>query len=176
MTVYSAPWSRLLIGLSWGASAILVGVAFLTWRNVREPEGLGLALAALSILVIALAALFSIRAYRVDGPHLYVRRLLWETDVDLRELESVAIDPAAMQGSIRLFGNGGLFSFSGIFRSKRLGRYRAFVTDHHRAVVLRLSGRTVVVSPGEPQALVADILGRSPRVRDDTPSRFEEGR
>lgn len=173
---HSAPWSRLLIWVSWGASAILIGVAFLVWRNVREPEGLGLGLAAVSMLVMTGGLLFSIRGYRLDGPHLYVRRPLWETEVDLRELKSVEIDPTAMKGSIRLLGNGGLFSFSGIFRNKKLGRYRALVTHQARAVVLRFPEHTMVVSPGDPQSFVADILARRPHVRHDGADRTKEER
>ncbi|HXZ86218.1 MAG TPA: PH domain-containing protein, partial [Myxococcota bacterium] len=66
----------------------------------------------------------------------------------------VRADAQAMTGSMRLFGNGGLFSFTGLFQSRTLGRYRAFVTDPARAVVLRTARRVVIVSPAEPQAFV----------------------
>jgi hypothetical protein len=75
-------------------------------------------------------------------------------------LESAQFEPNAMQWSIRTLGNGGFFSFSGFYRNKRLGGYRAFVTDRHQTVVLRYSGRTVVVSPAAPEQFVQELVLR----------------
>ena len=61
---------------------------------------------------------------------------------------------------LRLFGNGGLFSYHGWFWNRRLGRYRLYATDPERAVVLRFARRTIVVSPGEPAAFVRALLDR----------------
>jgi len=65
-----------------------------------------------------------------------------------------------LRGSIRLFGNGGFFSFTGVFQSRKLGRYRAFVTDPARCVILRFTGRVVVVSPADPEAFIRDVMNR----------------
>ncbi|VGO17923.1 hypothetical protein PDESU_06525 [Pontiella desulfatans] len=62
-----------------------------------------------------------------------------------------------MKGSIRLCGNGGLFSFTGLYRNKKLGNYRVFVNDLNRAVVLRFSKRTTVVTPDDPAAFVERV-------------------
>ena len=62
-----------------------------------------------------------------------------------------------MRRSLRTFGNGGGFSFSGFYYNKRLGSYRAFVTDLHRTVVLRYAKRRVVVSPAAPEDFVRDL-------------------
>lgn len=62
-----------------------------------------------------------------------------------------------MRRSIRTFRNGGLFSFTGFFRNKALGAYRAFVTDPHQTVVLHFPNRTVLVSPSAPAEFVDDI-------------------
>ena len=69
-------------------------------------------------------------------------------------LKSAEVDTEAMSKSIRTFGNGGLFCFAGIFNNNRLGSYRAFATDPKRAVVLRFSDRTVVVTPDQPDDFV----------------------
>ena len=86
-------------------------------------------------------ALFTIRGYEVDSTAVYVQRLLWRTQIPLAGLELAWASPEAMAGSIRLFGNGGLFSFSGLFRNRRLRSYRAFATDPALAVVLESSRR-----------------------------------
>ena len=58
----------------------------------------------------------------------------------------------------RLPGNGGFFSFTGFYRNKTLGAYRAYVTDRHLTVVLRYAERTVVISPSSPEAFARDLV------------------
>ena len=57
-----------------------------------------------------------------------------------------------MTRSLRTCGNGGFCSYTGWYWSQSLGTHRAFVTDPARTVVLRYARRTVVVSPGDPEA------------------------
>ena len=108
----------------------------------------------LPLLVVFGSLLFTIRGYEVEGGELLVHRLLWATRISLDGLRGAKHDPAALRGSIRLFGNGGLFSFSGLFRNKRLGRYRAYVTDWSLSVILAWDERKIVVSPDRPDAFV----------------------
>ena len=59
-----------------------------------------------------------------------------------------------MTGSIRTMGNGGLFSFSGRYRSRKLGSFRAYVTDLRNCVVLKLAEQVIVISPENPEMFV----------------------
>ncbi len=111
----------------------------------------------LPFTIIAGGALFTIRGYMVTPDAVLVHRLFWTTRLPLTGLQSARFEPDAMSASIRTFGNGGLFSFSGFFRNKALGTYRAFVTDPNRTVVLRFPSRTVVVSPSTPEDFVHEI-------------------
>ena len=61
-----------------------------------------------------------------------------------------------------MIGNGGLLSFTGIYYSKALGRYRLFATDFSRSVVLTLPRRVVVVTPASPHAFVAHLRSLYP--------------
>lgn len=148
MKNYGAPWSTSLIAMSSFTTLLLAGVAIATavYGHV--------AVAWLCGLILFGSAPFTILGYRVTPRDIEVRRLFWTTRLPLAGLESAAFDPAAMNGSVRLFGNGGLFSFTGLFRSRSLGSYRAYVTDPRRAVVLRFPARTVVVSPADPRDFV----------------------
>jgi hypothetical protein len=110
-----------------------------------------------SLLLYLGAVLFTVRGYIVTGDVLLVRRLFWKTRVSLQGLVSAQADPDALRKSVRIFGNGGLFSFSGFYYSKPLGHFRMFATDTTNPVVLRFEKRTVVVSPSEPEAFVRDI-------------------
>lgn len=151
--MHSAPASPLLKGVSLGATVLLTGVTAALLITGHAPRGLCL----LPVGVIPICALSVVRGYTVASGTLEIHRLLWTTRVSLEDLRDIRVEPDAMRGSLRLFGNGGLFSFTGWFRNRKLGVYRAFVTDTHRTVVLRSSKRTVVVSPADPEAFVRDV-------------------
>jgi len=147
MKYYKAHWDTALIIVSSLSTAICLGIAFVSFRHGGALLWLGLSLLA---LVVA-CALFAIRGYTVTADDIVVHRLLWTTRLPLAGLQTAQFEPNAMRWSIRTFGNGGFFSFSGFYRNKLLGAYRAFVTDRHQTVVLRYDGRTVVVSPASPE-------------------------
>lgn len=150
--MHSAPWSRSLQVVSALTTlACLAGSAAL-WRSP-----LPVASGWLPLALLAGAALFSVRGYAITAEALLIQRLGWTTRIPLADLRSASISPHAMRGSLRLCGNGGLFAFSGLFRHKTLGCYRAWVTDPQRSVVLRFAGRTVVVSPADPAAFIQDL-------------------
>ncbi|HSP13389.1 MAG TPA: PH domain-containing protein [Thermoanaerobaculia bacterium] len=101
--------------------------------------------------------LFVVAGYEVGQGELIVRRLLWATRVDIRGLSRVAHDPEALRGSWRVFGNGGLFSFSGLFYNRELGRYRLFGTNLRHAVVIVTTRSTFVITPDDPKAFVQNV-------------------
>jgi hypothetical protein len=154
MKNYDARWSRSLIAISSLASVLCLGLSLgLGWKN----RGAFPWPAALPLGLLVGAALFTIRGYAVVPGAILIHRLFWSTRLPITELESACYEPDAMRGSIRTFGNGGLFSFTGYFRNPGLGSYRAYVTDLQRTVVLRFPGRVVVLSPSAPDDFVREL-------------------
>ena len=154
---FDAPWALSVKVISVVFSALLVAIAL----AIRLPDGSPSLVRTLvgfgPLALVAGCALFTVRGYRLEAGRLSIRRLLWSTTLDLSGLRGARHDPEAMKGSLRLFGNGGLFSISGVFRNRALGNYRAWATDPKNAVVLELEGRTVVVTPGEPEGFLRQV-------------------
>jgi hypothetical protein len=164
MKHFSAPWGRLLRWTSIAATLICIGVSttdFFLLRSLLNPW-LGLLSASIPLLILAATAPFVIRGYAVEEGLLRIRRLWWDTRIPLSGLRAAAPLPNIMRRSLRLCGNGGLYSFTGWYRNKALGNYRAYVTDLHRTVVLRFDNRTIVVSPDHPAQFAAALLHHSP--------------
>lgn len=65
-------------------------------------------------------------------------------------------------GAVRLWGNGGMFAFTGLFWSKPLGRFWIYATSARAAdlVVVETTTRKVVVSPANAEAFLAACRGR----------------
>jgi amino acid transporter len=168
----AAPWPTSLKAISLIGTLLLVAVGYVATRAV-PPAGFANTLGTLVALVppaIALvAALFVVRGYSVDGARLVIWRLLWPTVIPLDTPRRVWADPGAMKGSLRVFGNGGLFAFTGVFQNRTLGRYRAFVTDPARTVVLALGRRTIVVTPADPGDFVRHVAAVVPGVEVGEP-------
>ncbi len=155
---FEAPWSRSLKITTLFSCGILVAVV-IAGTALKPVDSIAwdfsMKLAPLALIVIT--AFFSIGSYQIAGNQLVIQRLGWKSTIDLSNLQSAEADPRAMSKSLRLFGNGGLFCFAGLFTNKRLGRYRAFATNPQNSVVLRFPRRTVVVTPEEPESFVEAI-------------------
>lgn len=132
------------------AGYVLLGVS-------QARPALAYSVLALLVALILACGLFAIRGYELRGRTLVIRRVVSDKPISLSGLRSVAEDAVATRRSIRLLGKGGLFGFTGLFWSRSLGRYRAFVTDPAKAVVLKYEDRVIVVSPDPPSDFVAAV-------------------
>lgn len=160
---FRAPWGALLTATSLASAALLAGLAILCHSTLPPTlEFARFAAGVLPLLVVLGCVPFMVRGYVLTERELIIQRLGWTNRWPLAGLTLAEVDPDALKKSLRLWGNGGLFSFSGWFRSKKLGLYRLFGTDPKRSVVLRFAGRTIVVTPDQPGEFVAEIRRRAP--------------
>ena len=157
----AAIWPTALKVSSALGMVLLVGIGIASYRAIPVPTGfthyfgLGITLVLPAILVVSL--LFTVGGYVVTSTDLAIQRLVWATHIPLHGLRSVSLEPAICKRSVRIFGNAGLFGFTGLYQSSRLGRFRLFGTDLSHAVVLDLPDRTVVITPAAAQAFVDHI-------------------
>ena len=161
MRHYEAPWSTSLIVISALTTVVLLGVSAGAWWEAHanhHQAALGW-VTLLPLLLLFGCALWTIRGYTISSDSILVHRLLWSTELPKTGLVSAEVDLEAMRGSLRTFGNGGAFSFTGFYYNKRLRSYRAYVTDPHRTVVLRYANRRVVLSPDKPEDFVQELAG-----------------
>jgi hypothetical protein len=167
---FGAPWSRALKAASVFAVVALAGVAAVGLLIVpaRLPFARSM-MVGLPLGVLAIAFFSIVSRYTLTATQLEIQRPLWSTAFPLADLISVAGDADVFKGSLRLFGNGGIFSFTGIFWKRGLGCYRAFATDPSRAVILRFRTRTIVVTPDDPPRFIVRVrthlAGREPANR-----------
>ena len=155
---FRAPWSRSLKAASLFAVVMLALVA--AAGMFVMPARLLLArcvMIGLPIIVLAIAFLGIVSGYTLTAAQLEIERPLWNTAFPLAQLLSVAGDQDVFKGSVRLFGNGGIFSFTGFFWKRGLGCYRAFATDPGRAVVLKFRNRIIVITPDDPQRFIVRV-------------------
>ena len=98
-----------------------------------------------------------IRGYVITQNTLLIKRLFWNTKLDLTCLISVEADPEAMSGSKRNIGNGGLFCITGSYWNKKNGSYRAFATNPKLSVILKFLNHTILITPDKPEEFAAKL-------------------
>lgn len=167
MTLFTARWGLALCIISaLGTTVCLAAAVFGGAVLVRAGQvGPAILICLLLLWTVVGCALFTVRGYSIAPGVLLVHRMFWATPVSLAGLEAVNFEPGAMRWSLRTWGNGGLFAFCGYYWNRRLGSYRAFVTDLNNTVVLRLPGRAIVISPDAPEQFVYEIWKAQEKIR-----------
>lgn len=112
-------------------------------------------------LTWAIARFSAIDGYRLTPSELEIVRRRRTDRFPLAGLTGAEADSQAMAWSVKVLGNDGLGAITGRYRNRRLGSYRAFVTDPARLVVLRWPERCLVVSPDRPEEFVREVRRRA---------------
>lgn len=153
---FRAPWDTRVKVITGGVVGLGIALHYL----VGGPAG------AAILVLVALSALFAPRGYSVAPNELVVHRFGWASRFPLGASATAEWAPGATAGSIRTFGNGGLFGFVGRFRNGILGNYRAFATDSSRMVVVRTATIAYVVTPDDPDRFVRAVQEALPSAGD----------
>ena len=154
---------RLTTLLSVVAVVILGAViAVLVAREPHPPPWPVFLVAGIAPAIVALLCVTArIQCYRVAGKELQIKLPLRLVRFPLVGLQSATPDRESLRGARKIIGNDGLRAISGRFRSKRLGRFHAYVTDPEHAVVLRWADRCLVISPQQPSLFIETARKRA---------------
>ncbi len=115
-------------------------------------------------IVVAVWWFARVRELRLEGRELIVVRRGFPVRFSLDGLECCEADRDPLSGARKIRGNDGLGAISGKFRSKKLGDFRAHVSDCEHGVVLRAAAGTMVVSPAQPSIFIDAIRRRTERI------------
>ncbi|TAL02761.1 MAG: hypothetical protein EPO07_06980 [Verrucomicrobia bacterium] len=159
---FGAPWAMIVKILTVAVFVVMFGMMTIGLIGLpdRTPPFARVLMVVTPLLILASAVPFMVRGYVLRDDELLIERLGWGNHIPLTTVVSVEADPDAMRCSIRLCGSGGLFGFFGWFRNGRLGMYRAYGTDPARTVVMKLTNRTIIVTPDDPQRFVLEVSAR----------------
>jgi|SRR6185312_2018382 len=129
-----------------------VTVMFLVLGLATQNVAVGILFA----LILAAAYAWSPTGYSIGDGFLSVHRVIGNLRIPLASIREVRIASSEdLQGSLRIFGSGGLFGYYGIFRSPKLGKSTWFVTRHSHAVIVMTSAGNFVLSPDDVDGFVA---------------------
>lgn len=167
MKTYAAALGASVKWITVGAYVVLLSVAFLAFylRFAVKAPLLAFWVTAGTTTVISIASLgFRIHGYDLGPDELVIRYGFWRRVIRLGDVLSVSSGNGVINRSLRICASGGLWSFLGLFHHGELGRFRAYVSDLSKVVMLVTSAGRVLVSPSEPEQFVRDITAHSPNL------------
>lgn len=151
---FNAPWSRALKVTSTVATVFLLCVMTIGISIEALAVPARLLMVGVPAIIFAATSAFIVRGYSLTDRELKIKRLLWTNTLSLEDLRSVEGKADALKGALRIAGNAGMLALTGLYWSRQLGLFRVYGTDPSRAVVLRFSRRTLVITPHDPQHFI----------------------
>lgn len=167
---YPAPWGRRvwLITVAVSLLGLTIALAMPLSLPVKDSGERWLVWlsSALVLLIVGGTSLWMIRRFELTDDTLVIRRSFWTNQIPLAMIEYAEMDNRACEGAWKTIGNDGLFAMHGRFRSKRLGKFQAYVTNPVNAVVLKVPGDTIVISPENPRQFVNELNRRLAHLKE----------
>jgi hypothetical protein len=142
-----------------------VCVMFVVLGLVTASVAVGFVFAAM----LAVSFAWSPTGYSIGDGFLSVHRIVGNLKIPLASIREVRIASREdLEGSLRIFGSGGLFGYYGVFRSPKLGKSTWCVTRHSHAVIVVTSAGNFVLSPDD----VDGFIGWTRPAGSAAPARF----
>ena len=159
------PDTRVRLATTLAFVIVVLAMATVTVAMLRERQPAPWPVLLLPPGILAVFAVIwhgsRVRRYRLTAEQLQVERTFRTLRFPLAGLASATADPLAMRGALKVAGNDGLGAVAGRFRSKRIGKFRAYLTDREHAVVLRWPDHCLVISPQQHSLFLADVRRRA---------------
>jgi hypothetical protein len=165
MKRYQASLGKLVLTTTVLVAVLLTAVTVTLISTIKGlPPAVMILITVSPLASFAIAFLYRVWGYGVSTHGIRVHRTLFPVTLPLQPPVTIERTPGLTKGSLRTFGNGGLFGFYGRFWKSGVGSYRAFVTDPANALLLTSGERKFALSPDQPDAFiraVEEMAGRT---------------
>jgi hypothetical protein len=166
MREYSASLGNLSKIISTLGTIFLIGIfiysGYLNYSEPRKEFAFMTAFGLFMILLPVITYFYMPRFYVVTDEALLIKRRAGNFRIPISSINKIELaSKEDMRLTMRTFGNGGMFGFTGYFRNSKFGKMRWFVTQRTNYIVITTNDqKKYVVSPDEPE-MMADDLARS---------------
>ncbi len=162
---FEARWSRLVWSVTVGVLMLVVAAEVLlvraAWTSSQDQPGHAAAVVGvlLSVGVFAGIGRFAPWDYMVRADAIVVGRLGSPLVIAYRAIREVRrTDPQEIGFAWRVFGSAGFLGWFGLFRSRRLGEFRACATNQRDLVLItKTNGAKIVISPHRPDVFLEAV-------------------
>ena len=120
----------------------------------------GLFIGPVIIFVLMIAMyLLSPLSVEITNTGLIIHRKIYSRNILFKDIESIRMaEPDEMNGTIRTFGNGGLFGYTGMYWNKKLGSMRWYCSQRKNYILIDKEGnKRIVITPDDPDDFIKDV-------------------
>jgi hypothetical protein len=129
---------------------VVLLVSFITTRSAL--------VGVILLCILVLTYLYSPQSYEVSDGTILIKRLIGTVRVPLdsiRELRTGNADD--FLACTRLWASGGLFGYFGLFKTRKLGKCKWYMTNRRNSVIIVASAMTAVISPNTVPGFLAAV-------------------
>lgn len=155
--MYTASLDKLSKWVTGGVVVLTMIFLLLVNFGTADNDFLVLLPVALMVVTLSITYFYSPKGYEVDLNDIAVIRKAGKFFISRKDIQSIkAIPDTDLAGSVRTFGNGGLFGYTGYFRNKIHGSTRWFVTQRKNYILITMKlGKKYVLSPDDVDGFLA---------------------
>ncbi len=123
---------------------------------------IGALLPGVFILLLSISYLYKPQSYLVTPKAIIIKRTVKSVEIPLDQIREVkSISEEEMGLALRLFGNGGVFGFTGYFFSGKMGRMRWYATRKNNYVlIVTKPNKKIILTPDLQQELVLALTNK----------------
>lgn len=154
---YNASLDSLCKGITIGVIVVFIGIGSIHVKGIMNAHGNWIPmLVHSSIMLFLLLTLvvsygYSIKSYTVTSDELIIHRPIKDRVIKIEDITEIRIvDSTDMQGTIRTFGNGGLFGYYGKYYNSNIGNMTWYATQRKNRILIctQQSGK-IIISPDD---------------------------
>jgi hypothetical protein len=125
------------------------------WEYVLEIAPAAFILLSLDISMYLLKPL----SVNVAADAIVVDRKIKPVQISFTDIKEIRlVEPSDMRMSIRTFGNGGVFGYTGLYYNRKMGSMRWYCTQRKNYVLIATTkGKKMIVTPDEPGAFMNEL-------------------
>jgi len=158
--VFTASLDKVAKGLTVAVTLLFVGIfAANTYRFFEDGAALGLLISLLLLVTYVLCYVLRITGYSLTPDTLIIHRPANNKLINRSEIENAELLPNGLPaGTIRSFGNGGLFGYFGKFYTFKIGATTWYATRRTGMVMLHLANeKKIIITPDDAAGFVAEL-------------------
>lgn len=117
------------------------------------------------LLVLCTGAyLFSPLGITINSTEITINRKIKPVVISFNDIKTVRkLEPSDMKGAIRTMGNGGLWGYTGKYYNRKMGSMTFYCSQRENYILIELtSGKKVIITPDEPNELIAELKTQKP--------------
>lgn len=110
--------------------------------------------------------LYRTLSINIDTDNIIINRKLKPVTISLSGIKSIReISDSEMKNTIRTFGNGGLWGYTGWFYNRNLGKMLWYCTQRKNYILIeKTDNKKIVISPDKPDELIQFIRLLAPQL------------